>query len=124
VADTSLLGPGLSKAGKFPTPVSHHEDLAKKVNEVKSKSTGSIRSAFLTHRHHQVPAQEGPLPRCRHRTRQHGGGPDRRRRSYISLRVFESACADSKNAMMSINFLVSLLKKQVSRFGDRWLDSY
>ena len=31
-----LLGPGLSKAGKFPTPISHAEDLEKKVNEVKS----------------------------------------------------------------------------------------
>ncbi|ORX38566.1 putative 60s ribosomal protein L10a [Kockovaella imperatae] len=31
-----LLGPGLSKAGKFPTPVSHSEDLARKINEVKS----------------------------------------------------------------------------------------
>ncbi|KAF2401228.1 ribosomal protein L1 [Trichodelitschia bisporula] len=31
-----LLGPGLSKAGKFPTPVSHAEDLAGKVTEVKS----------------------------------------------------------------------------------------
>jgi len=31
-----LLGPGLSKAGKFPTPVSHAEDLAAKVNDVKS----------------------------------------------------------------------------------------
>ncbi|TIA72552.1 hypothetical protein E3P92_02208 [Wallemia ichthyophaga] len=31
-----LLGPGLSKAGKFPTPVSHSEDLEKKTTEVKS----------------------------------------------------------------------------------------
>ncbi|PKI85695.1 60S ribosomal protein L10A [Malassezia vespertilionis] len=31
-----LLGPGLSKAGKFPSPVSHGEDLEKKVVEVKS----------------------------------------------------------------------------------------
>ncbi|KAJ8698993.1 60S ribosomal protein L10A, variant 2 [Pleurotus ostreatus] len=31
-----LLGPGLSKAGKFPTPVSHGEDLATKLNEVRS----------------------------------------------------------------------------------------
>ena len=31
-----LLGPGLSKAGKFPTPISHNEDLGNKVNEVKS----------------------------------------------------------------------------------------
>ena len=31
-----LLGPGLSKAGKFPTPVSHAEDLAGKLEEVRS----------------------------------------------------------------------------------------
>ncbi|ANB14191.1 ribosomal 60S subunit protein L1A [Sugiyamaella lignohabitans] len=31
-----LLGPQLSKAGKFPTPVSHNEDLSAKINEVKS----------------------------------------------------------------------------------------
>jgi large subunit ribosomal protein L10Ae len=31
-----LLGPGLSKAGKFPTPISHADDLGNKVNEVKS----------------------------------------------------------------------------------------
>ncbi|KAL8420212.1 hypothetical protein RB594_003117 [Gaeumannomyces avenae] len=31
-----LLGPGLSKAGKFPTPVSHADDLSGKVTEVKS----------------------------------------------------------------------------------------
>ncbi|KAL8278797.1 hypothetical protein RQP46_008866 [Phenoliferia psychrophenolica] len=31
-----LLGPGLSKAGKFPTPISHAEDLGNKVSEVKS----------------------------------------------------------------------------------------
>ncbi|KAL9108798.1 MAG: hypothetical protein Q9227_006455 [Pyrenula ochraceoflavens] len=30
-----LLGPGLSKAGKFPTPVSHGDDLNAKVDEVK-----------------------------------------------------------------------------------------
>ncbi|THH11800.1 hypothetical protein EW145_g421 [Phellinidium pouzarii] len=31
-----LLGPGLSKAGKFPTPVSHAEDLNNKLTEVRS----------------------------------------------------------------------------------------
>ncbi|SPO02759.1 probable ribosomal protein L10a.e, cytosolic [Cephalotrichum gorgonifer] len=31
-----ILGPGLSKAGKFPTPVSHADDLNAKLNEVKS----------------------------------------------------------------------------------------
>ncbi|KAJ3034479.1 hypothetical protein HDV00_005002 [Rhizophlyctis rosea] len=31
-----LLGPGLSKAGKFPTPVSHSDNLEEKVAEIKS----------------------------------------------------------------------------------------
>jgi large subunit ribosomal protein L10Ae len=31
-----LLGPGLSKAGKFPTPVGHNDDLSGKITEVKS----------------------------------------------------------------------------------------
>ncbi|TPX59680.1 hypothetical protein PhCBS80983_g02260 [Powellomyces hirtus] len=31
-----LLGPGLSKAGKFPTPVSHNDNLEEKVVEIKS----------------------------------------------------------------------------------------
>jgi len=31
-----LLGPGLSKAGKFPNPVSHADDLNAKMIEVKS----------------------------------------------------------------------------------------
>ena len=31
-----LLGPGLSKAGKFPTPVGHAEDLTNKLTEVRS----------------------------------------------------------------------------------------
>ena len=31
-----ILGPGLSKASKFPTPISHTEDLSAKVTEVKS----------------------------------------------------------------------------------------
>ncbi|KAJ3129005.1 hypothetical protein HK098_002856 [Nowakowskiella sp. JEL0407] len=30
-----LLGPGLSKAGKFPTPVTHSESLQEKVDEIK-----------------------------------------------------------------------------------------
>lgn len=31
-----LLGPGLSKAGKFPTPVSAADDLTNKVTDIKS----------------------------------------------------------------------------------------
>jgi len=32
-----LLGPGLNKAGKFPTLASHHEPLESKINDVKSQ---------------------------------------------------------------------------------------
>lgn len=31
-----ILGPGLNKAGKFPTMVTHNESLVAKVNEVKT----------------------------------------------------------------------------------------
>ena len=31
-----LLGPGLNKAGKFPTPVTHLDNLSDKVNEIKA----------------------------------------------------------------------------------------
>ncbi|KAJ3268454.1 hypothetical protein HDV01_002733 [Terramyces sp. JEL0728] len=31
-----LLGPGLSKAGKFPTPISHNDNLEEKIAEIKS----------------------------------------------------------------------------------------
>jgi len=31
-----LLGPGLHKAGKFPTPVSHSDNLLEKANEVRA----------------------------------------------------------------------------------------
>lgn len=31
-----LLGPGLNKAGKFPTLVTHSDNLVKKINDVKS----------------------------------------------------------------------------------------
>ncbi|TAQ88273.1 hypothetical protein B7494_g3384 [Chlorociboria aeruginascens] len=41
-----LLGPGLSKAGKFPTPVSHNEDLSGKINEVKSTIKFQLRKVL------------------------------------------------------------------------------
>lgn len=31
-----LLGPGLSKAGKFPSPLSHADDMAAKITEIRS----------------------------------------------------------------------------------------
>merc|ERR1712091_664181 len=31
-----ILGPGLNKAGKFPTPLTHNENMVQKVEDVKS----------------------------------------------------------------------------------------
>jgi large subunit ribosomal protein L10Ae len=31
-----LLGPGLSKVGKFPTPITHADDVEAKANEIRS----------------------------------------------------------------------------------------
>ncbi|KAK4197129.1 ribosomal protein L1-like protein [Triangularia verruculosa] len=38
-----VLGPGLSRAGKFPTPVSHTDDLATRIIDVKSTIKFSLR---------------------------------------------------------------------------------
>lgn len=60
-----LLGPGLSKAGKFPTPVSHAEDLGGKVTDVKCRSIAQWHYEFTDLRtlssYHQVATQEGAL---------------------------------------------------------------
>jgi large subunit ribosomal protein L10Ae len=74
-----LLGPGLSKAGKFPTPVSHAEDLEKKVNEVKSTIKFQLKKVLC-----------------------------------LGVAVGHVKMTDDQalaNIMLSINFLVSLLKK-------------
>lgn len=74
-----LLGPGLSKAGKFPTPVSHGEDLEKKVNEVKSTIKFQLKKVLC-----------------------------------LGVAVGHVKMTEDQalaNVMLSINFLVSLLKK-------------
>lgn len=74
-----LLGPGLSKAGKFPTPVSHGEDLEKKVNEVKSTIKFQLKKVLC-----------------------------------LGVAVGHVKMTEDQalaNIMLSINFLVSLLKK-------------
>jgi large subunit ribosomal protein L10Ae len=87
----SLLGPGLSKAGKFPTPISHSEDLAKKVNEVRSTIKFQLKKVL-----------------CLGVAIGHVNMPE------------DQVMA---NCMLSINFLISLLKKQVSKNGRRDLFS-
>ncbi|UZJ51638.1 hypothetical protein CBS101457_000958 [Exobasidium rhododendri] len=74
-----LLGPGLSKAGKFPTPVSHAEDLERKVNEVKSTIKFQLKKVLC-----------------------------------MGVAVGHVKMTEDQalaNIMLSINFLVSLLKK-------------
>ncbi|PWN35686.1 putative ribosomal protein L10a.e, cytosolic [Meira miltonrushii] len=74
-----LLGPGLSKAGKFPTPVSHAEDLEKKVIEVKSTIKFQLKKVLC-----------------------------------LGVAVGHVHMTDDQalaNIMLSINFLISLLKK-------------
>lgn len=74
-----LLGPGLSKAGKFPTPISHAEDVSSKVNEVKSTIKFQLKKVLC-----------------------------------LGVAVGHIEMTEDQvlaNVMLSINFLVSLLKK-------------
>ncbi|KAH9919719.1 ribosomal protein L1-like protein [Fomitopsis serialis] len=74
-----LLGPGLSKAGKFPTPVAHAEDLSNKLTEVRSTIKFQLKKVLC-----------------------------------LGVAVGHIQMTDDQvlgNVMLSINFLVSLLKK-------------
>jgi len=74
-----LLGPGLSKAGKFPTPISHAEDLSNKIVEVRSTIKFQLKKVLC-----------------------------------LGVAVGHVQMNDDQvlgNVMLSINFLVSLLKK-------------
>lgn len=74
-----LLGPGLSKAGKFPTPVSRANDLEKKAIEVKSTIKFQLKKVLC-----------------------------------LGVAIGHVQMSDEElvaNAMLAINFLISLLKK-------------
>ncbi|KZP00248.1 60S ribosomal protein L10A [Calocera viscosa TUFC12733] len=74
-----LLGPGLSKAGKFPTPIGHAEDLAGKCTEVRSTIKFQLKKVLC-----------------------------------LGVAVGHVEMTEDQvlgNVMLSINFLVSLLKK-------------
>ncbi|TPX32714.1 hypothetical protein SmJEL517_g04243 [Synchytrium microbalum] len=74
-----LLGPGLSKAGKFPTPVNHAENLAEKVAEMKATIKFQLKKVLC-----------------------------------LGVAVGHVQMSEDElvnNTMLSINFLVSLLKK-------------
>ncbi|KAL9855743.1 putative ribosomal protein L1 [Arabidopsis thaliana] len=74
-----LLGPGLNKAGKFPTLVSHQESLESKVNETKATVKFQLKKVLC------MGVAVGNL-------------------SMEEKQIFQ-------NVQMSVNFLVSLLKK-------------
>ncbi|KAL3620190.1 60S ribosomal protein L10a-2 [Castilleja foliolosa] len=74
-----LLGPGLNKAGKFPTLVSHQESLEAKVNETKATIKFQLKKVLC------MGVAVGNL-------------------GMEEKQIFQ-------NVQMSINFLVSLLKK-------------
>merc|ERR1712227_341726 len=80
-----LLGPGLSKAGKFPTPVSHADDLSGKITDVKSTIKFQLKKALCM----------GVAV----------GNVEMEQEQLIA------------NIMMSINYLVSLLKKGWQNVG-------
>jgi len=80
-----LLGPGLSKAGKFPTPVSHNEDLNNKITEVKSTIKFQLKKVLC-----------------------------------MGVAVGNVGMTEDElisNIMLSINYLVSLLKKGWQNVG-------
>jgi len=86
-----LLGPGLSKAGKFPTPISHQEDLSNKVTDVKSTIKFQLKKVLC------LAVAVG----------------------HIDMNEDQLLA----NTMMSINFLVSLLKKNWQNVGSLHLKS-
>jgi len=74
-----LLGPGLTKAGKFPSPITHSDDLASKINDVASTVKFQLKKVLC------IGVAVG------------------------SLNLSEDQIY--ANVMQSVNFLVSLLKK-------------
>lgn len=80
-----LLGPGLSKAGKFPTPITHAEDLQQKMTEVKSTIKFQLKKVLC-----------------------------------LGVAVGNVGMTEDElisNIMLSINYLVSLLKKGWQNVG-------
>lgn len=74
-----LLGPGLSKAGKFPSPVSHSDDLEKRVNEIKATIKFQLKKVLC-----------------------------------LGVAIGHVQMTEDQlvsNIMLSVNFLISLLKK-------------
>ncbi|CAH2268711.1 60S ribosomal protein L10a-like [Pararge aegeria] len=74
-----LLGPGLNKAGKFPSPLSHQESMSQKIDEVKATVKFQMKKVLCL--------------------------------SVAVGNVDMAADELAQNVHLSVNFLVSLLKK-------------
>ncbi|KAF4659788.1 60S ribosomal protein L10A [Perkinsus chesapeaki] len=74
-----LLGPGLNKAGKFPTLITHNDDMSKKILDMKSQVKFQLKKVLCM--------------------------------GVAIGNVGMTADELKQNSLMSINFLVSLLKK-------------
>ena len=86
-----ILGPGLSKAGKFPSPVAHTDSLEDKVTEIKSTIKFQLKKVLC-----------------------------------LGVAVGHVKMTEDQlvnNIMMSINFLVSLLKKNWQNVKSLFLKS-
>lgn len=86
-----LLGPGLLKAGKFPTPISHSDSMKEKVEEAKSTIKFQLKKVLC-----------------------------------LGVAVGHVAMTEDElvtNIMLSINFLVSLLKKNWQNVKSLYLKS-
>ncbi|KAI8070001.1 60S ribosomal protein L1-B [Gongronella butleri] len=86
-----LLGPGLHKVGKFPTPVSHSESLVDKANEIRATIKFQLKKVLC-----------------------------------LAVAVGHVGMTEDQlvaNIMLSVNFLVSLLKKHWQNIKSLYLKS-
>ncbi|ORX42590.1 60S ribosomal protein L1-B [Hesseltinella vesiculosa] len=86
-----LLGPGLHKVGKFPTPVSHAESLTDKANEIRATIKFQLKKVLC-----------------------------------LAVAVGHVGMTEDQliaNVMLSVNFLVSLLKKHWQNVKSLYLKS-
>ncbi|KAI8374552.1 60S ribosomal protein L1-B [Radiomyces spectabilis] len=86
-----LLGPGLHKVGKFPTPVSHNDDLNAKANEIRATIKFQLKKVLC-----------------------------------LGVAVGHVAMTEDQltaNILLSVNFLVSLLKKNWQNVKSLYLKS-
>ena len=142
-----LLGPGLNKAGKFPTLISHSESLEAKVTEIRASVKFQLKKVLCM----GVAVGNVDLAeKVRGRGRRRGGGGRERektkrgrrgfgreegrkkRKKKLIILFFEKKNKNFQknqtqelyvNIQMAVNFLVSLLKKNWQNVGALYIKS-